>query len=37
MNGKIIVKIWEGELSEYDNVIDVELGVFDMVNIVLRL
>lgn len=35
-NGKSIVKTWEGEPEQHDKAIDIELGVFDTVNIVLR-
>lgn len=36
LNGKSIVKTWEGEPEQHDKAIDIELGAFDTVNIVLR-
>lgn len=36
LNGKTIVKTWEGEPEEHNSAIDIELGAFDTVNIILR-
>ncbi|MEC9061542.1 MAG: host specificity factor TipJ family phage tail protein [Pseudomonadota bacterium] len=36
LNGKSILKTWEGEPEQHDKAIDIELGAFDTVNIVLR-
>lgn len=36
LNGKTVVKTWEGEPEQHEEAIDVELGAFDTVNIVLR-
>ena len=36
LNGQTIVKTWEGEPEEHDKTIDIQLGAFDTVNIILR-